>query len=136
MGLLLPILPRLIVPAMFPGRTYMDTLEALFQVPAFALGLILWTAVPFVALALAAKSHLSPGNLDSTERFLHIAGIIGSFVAGFVTGFIIHTPQTTAGVNFGIILFPIYTVVIMPVGYLVGRMIGWVIHNLSPNVAR
>lgn len=133
-GLFLPVLPRLIVPIIAPGRTYMDTIEALFRTPAFAIGLCLWTALPFVTLALAAKSHLALSNLDPTERFLRTAGIIGSFVFGLVTGFIIHTPQTTAGVNFGIILFPIYTLVIMPVGYLVGRMIGWVIHNVTPNV--
>ena len=55
MGLLVPILPRLIAPIIAPGHIYRDTIEALFQTPGFAIGLCLWTALPFAILALSAK---------------------------------------------------------------------------------
>ena len=69
MGILLPILPRLIAPIIAPGHTYRDTIEALFQTPGFAIGLCLWTALPFAILALSAKYHLGHAILDSTERY-------------------------------------------------------------------
>ncbi|MEE9191265.1 MAG: hypothetical protein V3U04_01430 [Candidatus Aerophobetes bacterium] len=123
MGRLVPILPRLIVPVIASGRTYIDTIEALFQTPVFAIGLCLWTALPFAILALSAKYHLGDTVLDSTECYHRAAGIIGAFVAAFAVGFFIHIPQTVGGVNFGIILFPFYTIAVIPLGYWLPRII-------------
>jgi len=123
MGLLVPILPRLIVPAIAPDRGYRDTVEALFQTPGFAIGLCLWTALPFAILALSAKYHLGHAVLDSNEHYHRTVGIIGAFIAALAVGFFIHIPQTVGGVNFGIILFPIYTILVIPLGYWIPRMI-------------
>jgi len=80
-GLLVPILPRLIAPIIVPGHTHRDTIEALFQTPGFAIGLCLWTALPFAILALSAKYHLGHAVLDSNEHYHRTVGIIGAFIA-------------------------------------------------------
>lgn len=128
-GLLVPILPHLLVP-LFNPQTDMGLLKEMLRRPVALTILCLWTTLPFVAIASLARLSFTHSTNNLSRQFLHFGGVIGSFTFGLITGFICHAPRTSGGVNFGVMLFPLYTLVVMPLGYLVGSIVGWIIDVL------
>jgi hypothetical protein len=122
LGLLIPIVPRLVVPVLWP-YPYADPFFVAEGIP-FAL-LVAWNALPFVVLALIAYSALT--RLDATERqqVIVLGGVLGALIPGMVIGLLIHTPNANmVGFNFGVAFFPLYMLVLMPAGFGLGALLG------------
>jgi hypothetical protein len=122
LGLLIPIVPRLVVPVLWP-YPYADPFFIAEGMP-FAL-LVAWNALPFVVLALVAYSALT--RLDAAERrqAIVLGGVLGALIPGTLVGLVIHTPNVNmVGFNFGVAFFPLYMLVLMPVGFGLGALLG------------
>ncbi len=126
-GFLIPIIPRVVVPLIFPlglpGRQYRDTFGFLLQNPLWTLGICTWSAIPFVVLVFWIKENIIKAKLELLERNRRVAGVFGAFALTFAVGFLNNVPQTSGGVNFGMFLFTIYAIPVMPLGYFLGRVI-------------
>lgn len=128
LGLLIPIVPRLVVPLLRPY---------LYDDPFLGAGiarigpLLAWNALPFVLLALVAYVALTRATY-AARRAIVLGGVGGALVPGIVLGLWIHTPDpTTVGFNFGVAFFPLYMLVLMPVGFGLGALLGrlWTIRT-------
>ena len=131
LGLLIPTVPRLLVPLIRP-YPYDD--------PFVGAGiarigpLLAWNALPFVLLALVAYVVLTRATTPE-RRAIVLGGVAGALVPGIVLGLWIHTPDpTTVGFNFGVAFFPVYMLVLMPVGFGLGTLLGrlWTIRTAGP----
>src|SRR3712207_3649727 len=115
LGLLIPIVPRLVVPLLWP-YPYDD--------PYVGAGLarigplLAWNIVPFAGLAVLAYVWLSRPGVSPRTRTIVRGGIVGALLTGSVSGVWIHTPDpATVGANIGAGLFPLYMAILMPVGF-------------------
>jgi hypothetical protein len=131
-GLLIPIVPRLLVPLIRP-YPYDD--------PFVGAGiarigpLLAWNALPFVLLALVAYVALTRAT-TAARRAIVLGGVGGALVPGIVLGLWIHTPApNTVGFNFGVAFFPAYMLVLMPTGFGLGVLLGrlWMIRTTDPH---
>ena len=122
-GLLIPIVPRLVVPLIWP-YPYDDPF---FDADAARIGLQLaWNALPFALLALVAYIALTRRAAAGREQAPVLGGVLGALIVGLVVGLGIHTPNTnTVGFNFGVAFFPLYMLVLMPVGFGLGALLAW-----------
>lgn len=128
-GLSVPIFPRLIIPVVIPAR-YLDTLDIFWQNPGWAIGIILWTDLPFAILAYFVRFHLEGTNLNSFVYFSRIAASTTAFITILGLGFLSHIPQTSPGVNMWVFFFPILACLSMPVSYGIGSIFWKVFHSL------
>jgi hypothetical protein len=128
LGLLIPLVPRLVVPLIRP-YPYDD--------PYVGAGiarigpLLAWNALPFVLLAIVAYIVLTRAT-TSERRAIILGGVGGALLPGIVLGLWIHTPDPTiVGFNFGVAFFPLYMLVLMPVGFGLGALLGrlWTIRS-------
>ena len=118
-GILVPTLPRIVVPLLIEDRYY-DTFDSMFLAdPIRAFGVLLWTGLPFIGLALFTWLQLRKDNFSVKQRKKFLIRILGTLLPTFALGCWIHLPQTVAGVNFGLVLFPVYAGILMPIMYLV-----------------
>ncbi len=108
---------------MFPGRQYRDTLDALLQAPLFTLGICIWSTVPFIVLVSLIKENIINIKVELLEKNKRVGGVIGAFIVALAVGFSNNIPQTTGGVNFGIVFSPLYAGASMLIGYYLGRII-------------
>jgi len=117
-GILVPILPRIVVPLLREDR-YRDTFHAVFLVdPIAGLGVLLWTSLPFIGLAFYIWLQLRKDNFSVKQRKGLLIRILGTLLPTFGLGCWIHLPQTVSGVNFGLVTFPVYAGILMPFFYL------------------
>ena len=122
LGLLIPIVPRLIVPVLWP-YPYDDPFFVAQGMP-FAL-LVAWNALPFVVLALVAYVALTRAAAAGRPQAIVLGGVLGALIPGTVVGLLIHTPNANmVGFNFGVAFFPLYMLVLMPVGFGLGALLG------------
>ena len=122
LGLLMPVVPRLLTELIWPQR--MD--RSLFDSDLLRLGLlVMWNALPFVALALVAYLALTRPAAARRQQTITLGGVIGALIPGLVIGLWIHTPDPNrVGFDFGIAFFPLYMLVLMPVGFGLGALLG------------
>lgn len=124
-GLLLPIVPRLVVPAIRPFP-YDDP-----YVGAGIVGIgpvLAWNLEPFLLLALMTYFWLRKASLSARQRMIVLGGVLGALVPGIVVGLQVHTPNPTiVGFNFGAAFFPLYMLVLMPLGFAGGALLGWLL---------
>lgn len=129
LGLLIPIVPRLVVPLLRPypyGDPYVGAGIARIG------PLLAWNALPFVLLALVAYVVLTRSAASGRRRAIVLGGVWGALLAGVAVGVWIHTPSpTTVGFNFGVAFFPLYMLVLMPAGFGLGALLGWYQTNLT-----
>lgn len=123
LGLLIPIVPRLVVPLIRP-YPYDD--------PYIGAGLarigplLAWNALPFVLLALVVYVVLTRPAASRRRRAIMLGGVLGALLAGSAVGVWIHTPSPAiVGFNFGVAFFPLYMLVLMPAGWGLGALLGW-----------
>ena len=123
LGLLIPIVPRLVVPLLRP-YPYDD--------PYVGAGLarigplLAWNALPFVLLALVAYIVLTRAAASRRRQAMMLGGVWGALLAGIALGVWIHTPRPDlVGFNFGVAFFPLYMLVLMPAGFGLGALLGW-----------
>jgi hypothetical protein len=122
LGLLIPIVPRLIVPVLWP-YPYADPFFLAAGMP-FAL-LVAWNALPFVVLALVAYIALTRLDAAGRQEAIVLGGVLGALIPGTVVGLLIHTPNANmVGFNFGVAFFPLYMLVLMPAGFGLGALLG------------
>jgi hypothetical protein len=122
-GLLIPIVPRLVVPLIWP-YPYDDPF---FAADAAQIGLRLaWNALPFAVLALVASIGLTRRAAARRRQAPVLGGVLGALIVGLVVGLAIHTPNpSTVGFNFGVAFFPLYMLVLMPAGFGLGALLVW-----------
>ena len=120
-GVALPIVPRLVVPLLRPFA---------YDDPYLGAGivgigpLVVWNALPFLLLATVAYVWLTRAARSPRHYAMGIGGVAGALVPGIVVGLWIHTPSpAVVGANIGAGLFPLYMVVIMPVGFGLGALL-------------
>jgi hypothetical protein len=122
-GLLIPIVPRLVVPLIWP-YPYDDPFFVA-EGMSFAL-LVAWNALPFVVLALVAYIGLTRRAAAGRQQATVLGGVLGALIIGLVVGLGIHTPNAnTVGFNFGVAFFPLYMLVLMPAGFGLGALLVW-----------
>jgi hypothetical protein len=122
LGLLIPVVPRLVAGLIWPHR-YDDQL---FGADPLRFGLLVaWNALPFVVLALVAYLTLTRPDAVRRQQATILGGVIGALIPGLVLGLWIHTPDPSrVGFNFGVGFFPLYMLVLMPVGFGLGALLG------------
>ena len=126
-GLLLPLIPRWIVPKLFPYRHYLDdTAASLIREPRWLALFSAFAVVPFLALAVFSLFHLR-GAEPALLRRRRLA-IIVTFVALFALGWECHLPQTSPGVNMAVLFFPFYAAIAGPMAYGLGRAVASRLH--------
>jgi hypothetical protein len=123
LGLLIPIVPRLVVPLIWP-YPYDDPF---FAADTARIALLLaWNALPFAVLALVAYLALTQRAAAGRRQATVLGGVLGALIIGLVAGLAIHTPNAnTVGFNFGVAFFPLYMLVLMPAGFGLGALLGW-----------
>jgi hypothetical protein len=123
LGLLIPIVPRLVVPLIWP-YPYDDPF---FAADTARIGVLLaWNALPFALLALGAYIALTQRDAAGRRQATVLGGVLGALIIGLVAGLGIHTPNVnTVGFNFGVAFFPLYMLVLMPVGFGLGALLVW-----------
>lgn len=115
-GVALPLLPRWIVPHLRPGVRYLESASSLLaDRRAFVLFSAL-SALPFIVLAVFTWFHLRNGDRK------RLIAVLVAFAAMFILGWLCQMPQSVAGVNFGVFVFPIYAAVLGPVAYGAARL--------------
>ena len=131
-GLLIPIVPRLVVPLIWP-YPYDDPF---FAADTTRIGLLLaWNALPFALLALVTYIALTQRAAVGRPQATVLVGVLGALIIGLVTGLWIHTPNTnTVGFNFGVAFFPLYMLVLMPAGFGFGALLVWLARLLGVEV--
>ena len=121
LGVLIPIVPRLVTGLIWPqlGDRLIDT-----DLMRFAL-LVAWNALPFAVLALVAYIGLTRPAAARLQQASVLGGVLGALIPGLALGLWIHTPDPSRiGFNFGVGFFPFYMLVLMPVGFWLGALIG------------
>lgn len=123
LGLFIPIVPRLVVPLIWP-YPYDDPF---FGSDIARVGLQLaWNALPFVLLALIAYIALTRPTASERKQIAVLGGVLGALIPGIVLGLWIHTPRPNIiGFNFGVAFFPLYMLALMPAGFGLGALLGW-----------
>jgi hypothetical protein len=122
LGLLIPLVPRLVVPLLWPYPYDDPFFDG--EGTRFAL-LVAWNALPFVVLALGAYIALIRPITTERQRVIVLGGVLGALIPAIVLGLWIHTPNpNTVGFNFGVAFFPLYTLVLMPAGFGLGALLG------------
>ena len=122
LGLLIPIMPRLVTGLIWP-QGYEDQLFGANPMR-FAL-LVAWNALPFAVLALVAYIALTRPPAARLQQATLLGGVLGALIPGLVLGLWIHTPDPNrVGFNFGVGFFPLYMLVLMPVGFWFGALLG------------
>lgn len=123
LGLLIPIVPRLVVPLLRPYP---------YDNPYVGAGLarigplLAWNALPFGLLALVAYIVLTRPAPSRRRQVMLLGGVWGALLPGMVLGLLIHTPNPNiVGFNFGVAFFPLYMLVLMPAGFGLGALLGW-----------
>jgi hypothetical protein len=121
LGLLIPIVPRLVVPLIRP-YPYDDPFLGAGIV---RVGRVLaWNALPFVLLALVAYIALTRAAPGGRRRAMVLSAVWGALVPGIVVGLLIHTPNSAVvGANIGAGLYPLYMLVLMPIGAGLGALL-------------
>jgi hypothetical protein len=122
LGLLIPIVPRLVVPLLWP-YPYDDPF---FVAEGMRFGLlVVWNALPFVVLALVTYIALTRAAAAGRQQTIILGGVLGALLPSIVIGLWIHTPNAnTIGFNFGVAFFPLYMLVLMPAGFGLGALLG------------
>ena len=122
LGLLIPIVPRLVVPLLWP-YPYDDPF---FIAEGARFGLLVaWNALPFVLLALVAYIALTRSAAAGRGQGGILSGVLGALIPAIVVGLWIHTPNPNmVGFNFGVAFFPLYMLVLMPMGFGLGALLG------------
>lgn len=122
LGLLIPVVPRLLTGLIWP---HWDD-DSLLDSDPLRFGLMVaWNALPFVVLALVAYLALTRPAAVRRQRATALGGVIGAFIPGLALGLWIHTPDPSrVGFNFGVGFFPLYMLVLMPVGFGLGALVG------------
>jgi hypothetical protein len=128
-GLLIPIVPRMVVPLIWP-YPYDDPF---FAADTTRIGLLLaWNVLPFALLALVAYIALTQRAAVGRPQATVLVGVLGALIIGLVTGLWIHTPNAnTVGFNFGVAFFPLYMLVLMPAGFGLGALLVWLARLLG-----
>ena len=122
LGVLIPIVPRLVTGMIWP-QGYEDQLFGTDRLR-FAL-LVAWNALPFLVLALVAYIALTRSTAEGRQQATVLGGVIGALIPGLMVGLWIHTPDPNrVGFNFGVGFFPFYMLVLMPVGFWLGALLG------------
>jgi hypothetical protein len=122
-GLIIPIVPRLVVPLIW-SYPYDDPF---FAADTARIGLLLaWNALPFALLALVAYIALTQRAAAGHQQATVLGGVLGALIIGLLVGLGIHTPNSnTVGFNFGVAFFPLYMLVLMPAGFGLGALLVW-----------
>ena len=116
-GLLVPVVPRIVVPLVAPAD-YVDDLPRILEQS----GVLLyfgWTAMPFAVLAVVTFVRQAAVSDEASRRHVD-AGAVGALVPALAMGWMVHVPSAIPGMNFGIPAFPFYCIVLMPVGWAAG----------------
>jgi hypothetical protein len=131
-GLLIPIVPRMVVPLIWP-YPYDDPF---FAGDTTRIGvLVAWNALPFALLALVAYIALTQRAAVGRPQASVLVGVLGALIVGLLTGLVIHTPYVnTVGFNFGVAFFPLYMLVLMPAGFGLGALLVWLARLLGVEV--
>ena len=110
-GLLLPVLPRVVVPRLLPG-VYSDGYEHLSDFGTPDVVLCLWTATPFVFMAFAARAGMRSG--DPAERRASLAGVITTIVVFYALGIFLFMPGPPRGATCVHLAFPLFACILAP----------------------
>ena len=120
-GAALPLFAAAVVPHLRAGPSYGDARSLLES----GHDLVLFSAIsaaPFVLLAVFAIIHLR-GAVPVVMR-RRLLAILITFAALIALGIWCYAPDTSPGVNFASIFFPLYAVPTAAVAYGIGRMVG------------
>jgi hypothetical protein len=108
-GLLIPVVPRLVTGLKWPHRDDDSLIYTL----------------PFVVLALVAYIALTRPAAGRRQQATVLGAVVGALIPGLVVGVWIHTPNPSrVGFNFGVAFFPLYMLVLMPAGFGFGALLG------------
>jgi len=97
-GFLVPVIPRVVVPRLRPG-IYADAYEHLSDFNSWDIATCVWSAVPYVILALLANEARRDAATSVAELRSTFIGVDVAFIAITVLGFWMLAPGPPRGVT-------------------------------------
>jgi len=121
-GLFVPVIPRVLVPRLRPG-IYADAYEHLSDFTAIDLATCVWSAVPYVILALLANEARRDDAISIAALRRTFVGVVAAFIAITLFGFWMFIPGPPRGVTLRGLWFAPCAFLIEAIVYTVGQSV-------------